>query len=164
MCNSICWHALMLKNIILSNTAHYCRSSMPHLSQTLRFLQSPPFRQAQSVLIGQLIQSIVIGPTPQALVGNVTPLTTIESFSFQNKYRQLIMSFVLTSVQAQEGNIVAWQKQWWCSNVFANKPRLCDCVSLSHTREHTHTQTHTHTHTYTHDSQYSAFEQSIANT
>ncbi len=38
---------------------------MPRLSQTLRFLQSPSFRQAQSALIGQLTQSIVIGRAPQ---------------------------------------------------------------------------------------------------
>uniref|UniRef100_A0A671NKH1 Uncharacterized protein n=1 Tax=Sinocyclocheilus anshuiensis TaxID=1608454 RepID=A0A671NKH1_9TELE len=61
------------------------RSSMPHLSQTLRFLQSPSFRQAQPALIGQLTQCIVIGRTQQALVGNVTPLTIITSFIFQNK-------------------------------------------------------------------------------
>ncbi len=58
---------------------------MPRLSQTLHFLQSPSFWQAQSTLIGQLTQSIVIGRTPQAVVGNVTPLTIIASFSFQNK-------------------------------------------------------------------------------
>ncbi len=34
---------------------------MPRLSQTLRFLQRPSFRQAQSALIGQLTQCIVIG-------------------------------------------------------------------------------------------------------
>ncbi len=39
---------------------------MPRLSQTLRFLQSPSFWQAQSALIGQLTLSIVIGQTPQA--------------------------------------------------------------------------------------------------
>ncbi len=50
---------------------------MPRLSQTLSFLQSPSFRQAQSALIGPLAQSIVIGRTPQALVGNVTPLSII---------------------------------------------------------------------------------------
>ncbi len=41
------------------------------LSQTLRFLQSPSFRRAESALIGQLTQHIVIGWTPQAWVGNV---------------------------------------------------------------------------------------------
>ncbi len=55
---------------------------MARLSQTLSFLQSPSFRQAQSALIGQLI---VIGRTPQAQVRNVTPLSIIASFSFQNK-------------------------------------------------------------------------------
>ncbi len=38
---------------------------MPRLSQTLRFLQSPSFRQAQSALIGQLAQSIVMAPNTQ---------------------------------------------------------------------------------------------------
>ncbi len=54
------------KTYTFSNTVHYCWSSMLRLSQTLRFLQSPSFRQAQSALIGQLTQSIVIGRTPQA--------------------------------------------------------------------------------------------------
>ncbi len=58
---------------------------MPRLSQRLRFLQSPSFWQAQSALIGQLTQSIVIGRASQAVVGNVTPLTIIASFSFQIK-------------------------------------------------------------------------------
>ncbi len=49
------------------------------------FLQSPSFQQAQCALIGQLTQCIVIGRTPQARVGNVTPLSIIASFSFQNK-------------------------------------------------------------------------------
>ncbi len=49
---------------------------MPRLSQTLRFLQSPSFQQAQSALIGR---------TPQARVRNVMPLSIIASFSFQNK-------------------------------------------------------------------------------
>ncbi len=39
---------------------------MPRLSQALRFLQSPSFRQAQSALIGQLAQCIVIVRTPKA--------------------------------------------------------------------------------------------------
>ncbi len=73
------------KTHYFSNTVHYCRSSMPRLSQTLRFLQRPSFRQAQSALIGQLTQCIVIGRTPQAWVRNVTPLSIIASFSFQNK-------------------------------------------------------------------------------
>ncbi len=51
------------------------------------------------------------------------------------------MSLVLQSVQAREGKRVTWQTQWWCSYVFANKPRLCcDSVSLSHTRTHIHTR------------------------
>ncbi len=68
-CNRICWHALMLKK----HNLYYCRSFMLRLSQTLRFLQSPSFRQAQSALIGQLPQCILIGRTLQALVGNVMP-------------------------------------------------------------------------------------------
>ncbi len=36
------------------------------------------------------------------------------------------MSLVLPSVQAREWNRVALQTQWWCSYVFANKPRLCE--------------------------------------
>ncbi len=87
---------MLKKTHYFSKTVHYCSSSMPRLSQTLCFLQSPSFRQAQSALIGQLTQCIVIGQTPQALVGNVMPLSIIVSFNFQNKTkRQLIMSLVL---------------------------------------------------------------------
>ncbi len=60
---------------------------MPRLSQTSRFLQSPSLRQAQSALISQLTHCIAIGRTPQARVGNVTPLSIIASFSFQSKYK-----------------------------------------------------------------------------
>ncbi len=42
---------------------------------------STKFYKAQSDLIGQLTQR----RTPQALVGNVTALTIIVSFSFKNK-------------------------------------------------------------------------------
>ncbi len=71
------------------------------------------------------------------------------------------MSLVLPSVQAREGNRVTWQTHWWCSYVFAHKPRWrqltplkCDPVSLSLSLSHTHT----------HNAHNSAFEQSIANT
>ncbi len=46
---------------------------MPRLSQTLRFLQSPSFQQAQSALIGQLTQCIVIGRTAQAASDSNAP-------------------------------------------------------------------------------------------
>jgi len=119
-----------------SNIVHYCRSSMPCLSQLRCFLQSPYFQQAQSALIGQLTQFIMIGRTRLARVGNVTPLTIIASFSFLNKCRQLIMSWVLSSVQARERNRVTWQTQWWCLYVFAVHSWLCCDVTLS--LSHTH--------------------------
>ncbi len=96
-CNRICWHALMFKKHYFSNTVHYCSSSMPRLSQTRRFLQSP-FRQAQSALIGQLTQCIVIGRTPQASVGNVMPLTVIASFSFQ-------VNFISSSPKGEQSHV-----------------------------------------------------------
>ncbi len=74
---------IVQKTHYFSNAVHYCMSSMPRLSQTLRFLQSPSFRQAQSALIGQLTQCIVIGRT-QAASENVTPLSIIASFSLQS--------------------------------------------------------------------------------
>ncbi len=67
----------MFKKHNFSNTVHYCSSSMPRLSQMPCFLKSPSFQQVQSALIGQLTQCIVIGRTPQARVGNVTPLSII---------------------------------------------------------------------------------------
>ncbi len=40
-----CWHVLLFKKHSFSSTVHYCRSSMPRLSQMLSFLQSPSFQQ-----------------------------------------------------------------------------------------------------------------------
>ncbi len=59
-----------------------CPASLKHV-----VFNKAPSSDKQSALIGQLTQCIVIGRTPQALVGNVTPLTIIASFSFQSKYK-----------------------------------------------------------------------------
>ncbi len=114
---------------------------MPRFCQTLSFLQSPSFRQAQSALIGHLAHCIVIGRTPQARVGNVTPLSIIASLSFQNKCKELIMSLVLPSVQAREGNSHVTDRMKLvcvCTQALIKTPL---CLSLSLT--HSHTQTHT---------------------
>ncbi len=88
-----------------SNTVHYCRSSIPRLSQTHFFLQSPSSRQAQSALIVQLTQCIVIGRTPQALVGNETLLSIIASaFKVNIKTVNKVLSFTISS--SREGNRV----------------------------------------------------------
>ncbi len=132
---------------------------MPRLSQTHRFLQSPSFRQVQSALIGQLTQCIVIGWTPHALVGIVTPLSIIASFSFQNKstisssprgeqshVRDTVMMLVCICTQAAiktadstvtlslSHTHTSRDKDSWLAVMW---PRL----SLSHTRAHdTHTR------------------------
>ncbi len=56
---------------------------MPRLSQTLRFLQSPSFRQAQAAdwPTGTVHRD---WPNTTSHVKNVTPLFIIVSFSFQN--------------------------------------------------------------------------------
>ncbi len=130
------------KTHYFSNTVHYCRSSMPRLSQTHRFLQSPSFQQVQSALIGQLTQCIVIGRTPQARVGNVTPLSIIASFSLQ-------VSFISSSPKREQSRITdtVMILVCICSTQAAVKtisdrlytPMWCDPVPLSHTHTHTHT-------------------------
>ncbi len=129
-------------------TVHYCRSSMSRLSQTLRFLQSPSFRQAQSVLIGQLTQRIVIGQTPQAGVGNVTPLSIIVSFGFQ-------VSFINSSPRGEQSRVTDTVMMLVCictqsAIKTADSTVMWPCLSLSHI----HTQ----------DTQNFTFKQSIANT
>ncbi len=59
---------------------------MPHLSQTLSFLHSPSLRQAQSALIGQLVQGIVIGRTPQAWVKCNAPFHNRELMNREEVY------------------------------------------------------------------------------
>ncbi len=135
------------KTHYFSNTVHYCRSSMPRLSQTSRFLQSPSFQQVQSALIGR---------TPQACIGNVTPLTIIASFSFQ-------VSFISSNSKGGQSRVkdTVMMLVCICRTQAAVKtisdglytPLWCDPVLLTHT--------HSHTMRYT---QNSAFEQSIVNT
>ncbi len=70
--------------------------------------------------------------------------------------------------QMQSSRTVAWQTQWWCSYVFANKLQLrhavhsCNVMWPSLSLSLSHMCAHTHTHT--HNAQNSEFEQSIANT
>ncbi len=125
------------KTHYFSNTVHYCSSSMPRLSQTLRFLQSPSFRQVQSALIGQLTQCIVIGRTPQACVRNVTPLSIIASFSFQ-------VSFISSSPKREQSRVaytvmmlVCICKQAAVKTISDGlyTPLWCDPVPLTHTHD-----------------------------
>ncbi len=147
------------KTHYFSNTVHYCSSSVPRLSQTRCYLQSPSFQQVQSALIGQLTQCIVIGGTPQACIGNVTPLTIIVSFSFQ-------VSFTINSSPRGEQSRMAdtvmmlvciWSRQAAVKTISDRlyTPLWCDPACSPHT----HTLTHT-----TRYAQNSTFEQSIANT
>ncbi len=116
------------KTHYFSNTVHYCSSSMPRLSQRLCFLQ------AQSALIGQLTQCIVIGRTPQARIGNVTPLSIIASFSFQ-------VSFTISSSPRGEQSRVTdtvMKLVCICTQAVIKTADSTVTLSLSHT--HTNTQ------------------------
>ncbi len=132
--------------------------SVPRLSQMSLFLQSPSFQQVHSALIGQLTQCIVIGRTPQARVGNVTPLTIIASFSFQ-------VSFISSSLKGEHSRVTdtVMMLVCICSTQAAVKTISDGLYTLLWCDRSPHTQTHTHTHT-TRYAQNSAFEQSIANT
>ncbi len=63
---------------------------MPRLSQTLRFLQSPSFRQTQSALIGQLTH----WPISVAEIGHDWPKTTSTRLKFNAPFhnRELHLS------------------------------------------------------------------------
>lgn len=103
-----CFNVKKKKLHNFSYTVQYCSSSLPSLSKTHRILQNPSYWKAQCALIGQLIQCIVIGQC----IGNVTALTTIESFSFHSKS---IMSSVLPyqsdSENAEDQAEQAWLQQ-----------------------------------------------------
>ncbi len=134
------------KHIIFSNTVHYCSSSMPRLSQTLRFLQSPSFRQAQSALIGQLTQCIVIEP-------NTTSTRRKCNVPFHNRELQLSVSFTISSSPKGEQSRVtdtAMMLVCICSTQATVKTTLTGCtlrcdVTLFPSHQHTHTHTDTHT-------------------
>ncbi len=123
---------------------HYCSSSMPRLSQTRHFLQSPSFQKVQSALIGQLTQCIVIGRTPQAHIWNVVPLTMITSFSFQ-------VSFTISSSPKGEQSRVtdtvmmlvcigSTQATVMTISDGLYTPLWCDPVPLAHTHMTSYTQ------------------------
>ncbi len=89
---------------------------MTRLSQMRRFLQSPSFQQAQSALISQLTQCIVIGWTPQALVGNVTPLSIITSFSFQ-------VSFISSNPKGEQSRMTDTLMMLVCIYIYFQKAK-----------------------------------------
>ncbi len=144
---------------------------MPRLSQTLRFLQSPSFRQAQSALIGQQTQSSMIGRTPQGLVGNVTPMSIIASFSFQNTVNKTVnnvLSFTISSnLRWEQSRVRDTVMMLVC--VCTQAAVVWLCLPLSQMRAHTYTHTMLRCDSlslslsHTHDAQNSAFEQSIVN-
>ncbi len=116
---------------------------MPRLSQTLRFLQSPSFRQAQSALIGQQTQSIVIGRTPQGLVKNVTSMFIIASFSFQNTVNKTVnnvLSFTISSSSRWEQSRVR-DTVMMLVCVCTQAAVVWPCLPLLQTRARTHTHT-----------------------
>ncbi len=136
---------------------------MPRLSQTLSFLQSPSFRQAQSALIGQLAQCIVIGRTPQARVGNVTPLSIIASFSFQINVKTVnnVLSFTISSSPRGEQSHVTDTVMKLVCVCSTQAAVVWPCLPLSHTQAHTHTHT-PHTHTTTQNSAFVITKHTVA--
>ncbi len=85
-CNRICWHAFNVKKThYFSKTVHYCRFSMTRLSQTTSFSTKSllPTSTVCSDWPTDTVHCDWLNTT--RLVGNVTPLTIIASFSFQNE-------------------------------------------------------------------------------
>ncbi len=57
-CNAMCLHGSRFKKHYFPHTVQYCCSSMLHLSETYRFLQSSSFWEARCALIGQLYSAL----------------------------------------------------------------------------------------------------------
>ncbi len=99
------------------------------------FYKVPPSDKHSLLWLASLTQCIVIGRTPQAL-RNVTPLSIIASFKFQNKSKD------------RDRNRVAWQTVMMLVCVYtqavvkkADSTVMWSCLcplSLAHTRAHTH--------------------------
>ncbi len=127
------------KTHYFSNTVHYCKSSMPRISQMRCFLQSLSVQK----VIGQLTQFIVIDWTPQWCVHlhtNVMTLTIIASFSFQ-------VSFISSSPRGEQSCVTNTVMKLVCICTQAAVKTIsdwlyallwCDPVPLTHT----HTQRH----------------------
>ncbi len=142
-CNRICWHCFNVqKTQNFSNTVHYCRSSMPRLSQT---------HPTQSALIGQLTQCIVFGhkhhrPRRKCNV----PFYNRELQLSKLKTVNNVLSFTISSSLRGEQSCKRHNDD---ARMCLHTCRGCGTVSLSHTRTHTHNAalwpslsfTHTHT-------------------
>ncbi len=85
------------KNNYFSNTVQYCSFSMPRLSQTL-------FSTKSLLLTSTVCSDWPTGtvqcdwPNTTSHVGNVTPLSIIASFSFQNTFTFMHLSELLSKV------------------------------------------------------------------
>ncbi len=148
-----------------SNTVHYCRSSMPCLSQMLRLLQS--LLLTSTVCSYWPTDSVHCDwPDTTSTLRKYIPLSIIVSFSFQNECEDLIiikannvLSFTISSsLRGEQSGVTDTVMMLECVKT-ADSTVMCDPPSHSLTRSLslTHSLTHMrHAHF--------AFTQSIANT
>ncbi len=102
----MCLHSLRLKKHYFPHTVRYCYSSMPHLSETCRFLQSSSFWKNAVCSDWPAIQCIIIGWIPQACDGNVTPLiilgNTQQYYSENKSYAFFLCGNIWVALQLQK--------------------------------------------------------------
>ncbi len=133
-----------------SNTVHYCRSSMPRLSQTLRFLQSLLLTSA--VCSYWPTDSVHCDwPNTTSTLRKCIPLSIIASFSFQNECKDLIiikannvLSFTISSsLRGEQSGVTDTVMMLECVKPWLRQltPLLCvnpPSLSLTHSLTHSH--------------------------
>ncbi len=151
-CNRICWHALMFK-ILYIIVGPLCPASL----KPVVFYQVPPSDKHSLIWLANWHSALWLAEHHKPRQKCNAP--------FHNrklpKWKTINNALSFTCSSSREGKRVAWQTQWWCLYVFANKPWLrkltplwCDHLylspplSLSFSLTHTQTRTHTHVHTH----------------
>ncbi len=95
------------------HTVHYCCSSMPHLSETHRFLQSSSFWEARRALIGQLSSGLWLAENLNHETELLRPLPCCDAVSWRDDTKT-IKPIINEAFVASSGDIMTDYNDLYC--------------------------------------------------
>ncbi len=101
------------KKYYFPHTIHYCCSSMLHLSETSRFLQSSSFWEARPALIGQLSSALWLAEYLKCVTKMLRPLPYCDAVSLCNETKS-IKPIINEAFVASSGDMITDYNDLYC--------------------------------------------------
>ncbi len=95
------------------HTVHYCCSSLLHLSETRRFLQSSSFWEARCALIGQLSSALWLAEYLKRVMEMLCPLPYCDAVSWRDETKT-IKPIINEAFVASSGDIITDYNDLYC--------------------------------------------------